>query len=308
VREDCRACGQCLHGCPYRLIFNAGHALEDLLGHPRLRYQSGRTVSRFTEGADGVSVRWGEEDIAGRRLFLGCGVLPTARLVLHSLGAVDRPVRLLDSALSYLPSLHPWSAGDPAREAMHSLSQAFLEIADEAVDPHTVHAQVYTWNDTFAWDMRQRFGPFALAAAPLIYLLSRRLIVAQTFLHSDSSGSIELRLDGAGRLVPTPIPNLSTTPAMERAARVVGRTLRAAGVVPLHRLRRNGQLGTSFHCGGTFPMSREPQGLASDTWGRPAGLERVHIVDASVFPSIPATTITFSVMANAHRIASGTPD
>jgi choline dehydrogenase-like flavoprotein len=29
-------------------------------------------------------------------------------------------------------------------------------------------------------------------------------------------------------------------------------------------------------------------------------------VDASVLPTVPATTITFSVMANAHRIASQT--
>jgi choline dehydrogenase-like flavoprotein len=33
-------------------------------------------------------------------------------------------------------------------------------------------------------------------------------------------------------------------------------------------------------------------------------MDRVHLVDASVLPSIPATSITFSVMANAHRIAS----
>jgi len=30
----------------------------------------------------------------------------------------------------------------------------------------------------------------------------------------------------------------------------------------------------------------------------------VHLLDASVFPSIPATTITLTVMANAHRIAT----
>jgi choline dehydrogenase-like flavoprotein len=30
----------------------------------------------------------------------------------------------------------------------------------------------------------------------------------------------------------------------------------------------------------------------------------VPVVDSTVFPSIPATTITLSVMANAHRIAS----
>lgn len=38
--------------------------------------------------------------------------------------------------------------------------------------------------------------------------------------------------------------------------------------------------------------------------GRPHGLSRVHVVDASVLPSIPATTISYLVMANAHRIAT----
>ena len=38
--------------------------------------------------------------------------------------------------------------------------------------------------------------------------------------------------------------------------------------------------------------------------GRLKGQKRTYIVDASVLPTIPAPTITFSVMANAHRIAS----
>ena len=60
-------------------------------------------------------------------------------------------------------------------------------------------------------------------------------------------------------------------------------------------------------------MRKSPVGLETDSLGRLAGLHRVFLVDASVFPSIPATTITLSVMANAHRIASaaaraGLPD
>jgi choline dehydrogenase-like flavoprotein len=49
-------------------------------------------------------------------------------------------------------------------------------------------------------------------------------------------------------------------------------------------------------------MARQPRGLQSDVLGRPGGLERVHLVDGSVLPTIPATTVTFSIMANAHRI------
>jgi choline dehydrogenase-like flavoprotein len=51
-------------------------------------------------------------------------------------------------------------------------------------------------------------------------------------------------------------------------------------------------------------MRAEPGRFETDRWGRPTGFDRVHVVDATVFPSIPSGPITFSVMANAHRIAS----
>ena len=49
-------------------------------------------------------------------------------------------------------------------------------------------------------------------------------------------------------------------------------------------------------------MSAAPRGFQTDLLGRLPGWQRVHAVDATVFPSIPATTITLSAMANAHRI------
>jgi choline dehydrogenase-like flavoprotein len=51
-------------------------------------------------------------------------------------------------------------------------------------------------------------------------------------------------------------------------------------------------------------MRVNPGPLQVDVLGRPYGFANVHLVDASVFPSLPATTITLSVMANAHRIGS----
>jgi len=51
-------------------------------------------------------------------------------------------------------------------------------------------------------------------------------------------------------------------------------------------------------------MRERPRDFESDALGRPRGLSRVHVVDAAVFPTIPATTITYTAMANAHRIAS----
>ena len=74
--------------------------------------------------------------------------------------------------------------------------------------------------------------------------------------------------------------------------------------VPLSPMLRPGDAGRGFHAGGTLPMSARPGPFQTDVWGRPHGLRRVHVVDSSVFPSINASTITLTVMANAHRIAA----
>lgn len=314
VSNDCRTCAMCLYGCPYGLIFNSSAEVDKLRASGNLAYQPGRYVTRFEEGDTGVRL-WARDtetgqtvEETGERLFVAAGVLPTARLILASLDHYDKPVKLNDSSHFLLPMLHAWRPDkDPTDEPRHTLTKAYLEIIDPAVNKNTVHVQLYTYSELFAVDMRHRFGRFAGLMKPAIDFTSRRLIVAQAFLHSDTSPEIDLRLVGSqeeGELAFELIKNEATDRALSRVKRKLGQALRPAGVFPLSPLSRMGSPGSSFHVGGSFPMRRDPTGMESDILGRPAGLRRVHIVDASVFPSIPATTITFSVMANAHRIAA----
>ena len=64
--------------------------------------------------------------------------------------------------------------------------------------------------------------------------------------------------------------------------------------------------GKSYHFGGSLPHRSAPVDgpLTTDALGRLRQWSRVHMVDASVFPSVPATTFTPTIMANAHRIAT----
>jgi len=60
--------------------------------------------------------------------------------------------------------------------------------------------------------------------------------------------------------------------------------------------------GKSQHFGSSIPMSANPEEGTSDTLGRPFGCSLVHVVDASVLPSVPGTPTTYPIMANAARI------
>jgi choline dehydrogenase-like flavoprotein len=306
--EACRGCGLCLRGCPWGLVASTLPLLERLRADPGVSYQPGRIVTGFAEDAAGVTLRLADGTrLAGTRLFLAAGVLGTARIALASLPG---PAELLlaDSPQLFTPFLALRGTGDPRAAARHELALAFLELADPAVSPFLVHTQLYGWTEAYAREMRARYPlPFA---GPLFDRLARRLIVAQSFLHSRHGPRIGLSLapgDAAGRLRVRLVAAAEMAGVAAAVRRRLARGLRAAGLLALRPAARDGAPGSSFHCGGTLPMRAAPGPGETDALGRPAGLARVHIVDASVLPAIPATTITFPVMANAHRIAMAAP-
>jgi len=305
VDTACKYCGQCLHGCPWGYIWSARQTLAVLRTQPGFTHRTG-IVQRFEETANGVTLTLDRgETLHADRIFIAAGVLETARLILASSPAQHEVLTLRDSQHFFLPSLHRWRAARrPDQIPFHTLPQAFLELDDPSISPHLVHAQIYTWNEFYAHDLISTYGAKLPGTGPLWRALARRLIVAQAFLHSDHSARIDLSLSPDGRLTPSVTQNPETDRIMTAAKSRMVKALNMGGLSALTFAARPGEPGSGFHAGGSVPMARTPTSGQSDGLGRPNGLSRVHIVDASVLPSIPATTITFSVMANAHRIGS----
>jgi choline dehydrogenase-like flavoprotein len=314
-RPGCAYCARCLVGCPYGLIWDSTAVLDALAARPGFRYAGGLVAERVRElpgeaaldvrGTDGAA----REPLRAERVFLACGVVSTTRLLLASLDAFDRPARMLDSQYFLLPLLHLRGAGDPQREALHTLAQLFIEIRDPRVSARNVHLQVYSYNDMYRDLLERLAGPLRrVLGAPTRALLSR-LSIVQGYLHSDDSRAIRVTLrrgEAAPRLVLEAESNPATRRTLHRVVAKLARHARDLGALPLWPLLQVAPPGRGFHSGGTFPMRATPGPFQSDVLGRPHGFERVHAVDSSVLPSIPSTTITFSVMANAHRIGSAT--
>src|SRR5262249_26841125 len=151
--------------------------------------------------------------------------------------------------------------------------------------------------------LRNLFGPaFPLVSAPASAMLERLLLV-QGYLPSGYSPSIRTmlrkeRASGAATLHLSAESNPQTRPALGRIVRKLRHNRRSLRALPIGPMLRPGKPGRGFHSGGTFPMRETPGPLETDRQGRPHGFARVHAVDSTVFPSIPATTITLSVMAN----------
>jgi choline dehydrogenase-like flavoprotein len=315
-QPGCVYCGLCLYGCPYGLIYSTTETLAYLASFPNFRRISGVIVDEVRESSGGISILGSTRETGaaiefrGDRVFLAAGVLASTRIMLRSMQAYDRTLTLKTSQYFVLPILRYAGVTGVQTERLHTLSQAFLEITDPAVSPHTVHLQIYTYNDLYVPALRKTFGWAAPLLRPALGAILGRMLTVQGYLHSDCSpmvgATLERRREGPDLLrLETPSVNLAEADAtLQRVIRKLSDNARWLRARPLGPLLSRPAAGHGFHTGGTFPMSAQPAGFQSDTLGRPAGFSRVHLVDSSVLPSIPATTITFSVMANAHRIGS----
>ncbi|HXN36898.1 MAG TPA: GMC oxidoreductase [Solirubrobacteraceae bacterium] len=306
----CRYTGLCMYGCPYQSIYNAAHTLDELVRCGRLDYRPGLYVDRLSQEDDSVIVHLHPRKLprqthrlTASRVFVACGPISSTRLVLDSLGHAPSHIRLLDSQYFLLPMLTRYRAEASAATQGNTLAQIFLELEDPRISRYTVHLQVYGYNDLM---LSALAGRAPLPRAMLERMLGPivgRVVVIQGYLHSTDSAGLTMHWDRRRvRLVGDAVTRRGTP-----VCAIVRRLLAARsplGMLPAAGLLQIGSPGKSNHLGGSLPMRRRPGHLETDTLGRLSGWEQVHVVDASIFPSVPATTVTMSVMANAHRIGT----
>jgi len=310
--KGCRYCGLCVYGCPYESRYTATDTLTDLLKNKSAEYIPGTLVERVFHLEGGVRIEarsisdGTRRAFHARRVFLAAGVLGTARIIVDSLGLHGTPIRIRHSDMFTLPLVRYRAARNISGEKIHTFCQLVANIDDDAICVRPVHLQFYGYNDLYPELLARKTGWLGHPLAPALRALASRLFVIFGYLHSSVSSNLVLMLsaDGDSRMR---VEGRSSAKAVE-ISRAIARKLFQARkyfrALPVPGQLRMDIPGGGYHSGATFPMSAAPGPLETDRLGNLPPLPGVHLVDASVLPSVPACTIAFNVMANAHRIAS----
>ena len=313
--DECTSCGLCMTGCPYQLIYSSSHTFDRLRSEGRIDYRPNLLATRLEEwnGAPSVVTRntasRALERFSADRIFVACGGIGTTRLVLGSLGIFDRTTNIQESVQFVIPAVSLRPVTDPRRQRNFTLNQFNLlyDHTGEAFDLCQVH--FYDYNPAFLASLPRILQ--GRTAEPMLAALLRRISVGLGYLPSWGSPKVEVtarRPSGDGQL---PILEIDREPldgwppmlqGLVRSMMKVAPTLDLWPVVPMISVSAAAK---SYHFGGSFPHSRTRSASGTDLLGRLAAWDNIHLVDGSVFPNVPATTFTLTVMANAHRIASG---
>ena len=296
--SGCIYCNKCIAGCPSDFIWNTKELKFDT-EYLKLRVislkESSRGIDIETVDFEGKSHTLNEFE----KVFLATGPLESFR-ILASSNIVDDTCILKDSATFFLPLLALPKLGKLHQNSF-GLSQLFIRLNKDESGAASQY-QVYEYSEDLI-ERAKKALPFGAFIPNLILrFFLKRMLVGIGYLDGLNSPSIQMRLLEDGSLIST----LETTginfKQRNRSVRVAIKRLstysRRLGLLPVPFLTQTALPGEGVHFGSWLPM-----GDKSDMLGRPIGSRNIHVVDSSVLPTIAPGPITFTVMANAMRIA-----
>lgn len=291
----------------------------------RISYLPNRYVTHMeTQGhAVIVHMRNGDraEAFSFAKAYVGAGCINTTAMIDRSLFQEGRRCYRIQSAVLSLQLYwqvwkHPQSmlAGQSRQLHNPDLCKVFLEHRSQATQGSWCHTQINSLNKALNAAIKSRLPAIA---HPLIDSLGKFFFFSISVFHStlgcSSSMLSHIAIDDDGEHCQTvEIHEKATVCGDKLVASLQWAVLRkftALGLLPLPfgqmlaDIMRGNRLG-GWHYGGTLPMMQSPTSATHcDARGELAGLKNVYIIDASAFPSIPASTVALLTMANAHRIA-----
>ena len=293
-------------------VWRPRFTLRTLQHEPNFSYVSARLVEGFKEDARGgvqVHARNLEsgngETFTCRRLLLAAGAINSARLVLHSNGYYDVRTPLLCNPYTYVPAINLPMLGRTTRDARHSLVQLSGVFMPDDDPINCIIVQFFSYRSLLLYRIAQDMPlPPSLAMTMSRALVS--CLTIATINHADRPhpGRWMALRERPGKRAFLEINNDPAPWAGMRRKheRMVLRKLVALKLLPLRVLRLSD--GASIHYAGTLPSSADPDTPGTDGNGKVNATKNVFAVDSSSWNFLPAKGLTFTLMANARRIAN----
>jgi choline dehydrogenase-like flavoprotein len=290
--------------------------LTECLTHPEFEYVPGVEVTRLRIGSTGrvaavvgrVAGESAEREFPVDRVALAAGALLSTRIFLASVlahsGTRIRLTGLMDNRQALVPFVNLGMIGRPFSAESYQYHQLGMGVSGAAARDY-VHGQITTLKTALVHPLIQRL-PFDLSTATYAFRAVHAALgmVNVNFRDTRRGENFVELADGADDVL-----RIHYQPDAGEAARIaeaLGRVKSALfklGCVVPPGMVHVRPMGASVHYAGTLPMTRTPAPFTTTEHCQSREFENLFLVDGATFPFLPAKNITFTLMANAVRVA-----
>jgi hypothetical protein len=315
-RKSCDYSGRCMWNCPTDSLYVPSITLEELRKHKNFSYFSGLMVSHFNYKNGKIFEVVSDNIITGKRetvkvntLVLAAGTLSSSKIFLDSLyfntGKIHKLNGLMDNRQILVPFINLKMIGKPYNPDTYQYHQLAIGIKTEKPKEY-IHGQITS--------LKTALMQPALQTMPLDYktaiFLGKNLHSAlgvfninfHDYRRDDNFVSIVKNKDNS-------ILQINYKPPKEEKERVkfaikkVKKFLSKVGAIVPPGQSHIRPMGASVHYSGTIPISTEKKPFTVNENCKSNDFDNLYFVDGTSFPFLPAKNLTFSLMANAARVA-----
>jgi choline dehydrogenase-like flavoprotein len=325
-RKACDYSGRCIWGCPTDSLYVPAITLEQCKRFDNFTYIPNRLVTHFIyDGSSRITAVITHEPGKTRpieyrieTLVLAAGTLCSSKIYLDSIYRETGEIVTLDGLMDNRQILVPFitldmlgKSYDPESYQYHQLAVGFdIENGESGKD--YVHGQVTTLKTALVQPVFQTM-PLDWKTATYLgrNLHSAMGVVNINFSDTRREGnyvSIKPGGKGTGEFSSSSLEIAYAPPAEEKkkvshSLKTIGKFFKALGAIVPPGQAHTRPMGASVHYSGTLPMSTEaaPHTLSPNC--KSNDFQNLYIVDGTSFPFLPAKNLTFTLMANAARVA-----
>jgi choline dehydrogenase-like flavoprotein len=318
-RQRCSYLGRCLWGCPSESFYTPSITLADCRSFSNFRYVPGLYVSHFKFNNkrqitavvakslhDNTS-----HDFLLDRLVLAAGTLSSSKIFLRSIFEATREIvtlrGLMDNRQILIPFINLKMIGRRFDSETYQYHQIAFGIEGEGPAEY-LHGLVTTLKTALIHPIIQKI-PLDLKTSTFLFRhLHAALGLVNLNFHDTrrDDNFVTLEVEDRNR---APALRINYAQRSDEAAliqkalkKVKGALRKLKCVVPPGMVHVR-PMGASVHYAGTIPMSKSKTTYTTSEYCQSHDFNNLFIVDGTTFPFLPAKNITFTLMANAIRVA-----
>lgn len=318
-RKGCNYCGRCLWGCPSQALYTPVITLNQCMKYRNFKYIPDMYVSHFefdskrkVTGVVAESIHNEETyEFPLSRLVLAAGTLSSSRIFMESIfrnsGEIIKLSGLMDNRQVLIPFVNLNLVGKPYNPHSYQYHQIAMGIECERPKEY-IHGQITTLKTALIHPIIQAMPLDLKTSISIFRNLHAALGIANVNFRDTrrEANYLTLEVDRRlkhPRLVIEYSPPLNEQPAIKEPLKRVTKALHKLQCIAPSGMSHIRPMGASVHYAGTIPMSGKKDPLTASAFCQSHDFDNLYMIDGTTFPFLPAKNITFTLMANAVRVA-----